>query len=73
MLCYTALFAQAGALDPSFAIKGQFVSTNQLSLHYKSAVTAIAVQPNGKIIMAGYGNTYVADDAEDFEIFRLKY
>ena len=53
LLCaYTISFAQPGALDASFANGGKFIAPDNYNAHEGSA-NAVAVQKDGKIIMAG--------------------
>ncbi len=70
LLCYTVLFAQAGALDSTFANGGKFLYKDIDLQKYIYDINAVAIQPNGKIIIAGYGNNYLSGNA-DFAVIRL--
>lgn len=57
--------AQAGQLDPTFATKGIYATTTG-----KSTGTALAIQSDGKIVVAGGGLTSNEQDLAD-TLFRL--
>ncbi|HEX5152294.1 MAG TPA: LamG-like jellyroll fold domain-containing protein [Parafilimonas sp.] len=77
VVCYwcfqTILYAQPGALDTSFANGGKFLAPdNSYPSGYVGAAYAMALQPDGKIIMAGDGVDYSnAAATVDFAIVRL--
>ena len=71
-LCLT-IWAQPGGLDTSFANNGKFVPpNNDYPNPSVQEADAVVVQPNGKILMAGYGIDYSDPSANvDFAVMRL--
>ena len=66
----TILFAQPGALDTTFANKGKFFANNDFPNNTVSEADYVSVQPDGKILMIGYGYNYDTY-TNDFAIMRL--
>ncbi len=69
--CCATVFSQAGALDSSFGTNGKFIYSNSGNSSFISGVTATAIQKDGKILIAGYGNNYNGNGSQDFTILRL--
>jgi uncharacterized delta-60 repeat protein len=70
---YFVSFAQPGALDSTFAGTGKFIMPcSDYSCYNFGEINAIAIQPNGKIILVGGGvDANKADGNWDFAITRL--
>ena len=67
---YTTIFAQAGAIDSTFANAGKFFHNN--NENYIANVYSMVVQSDGKILMAGDGHSYsYGNGTSDFAIIRL--
>ncbi len=67
-----SLFAQSGALDASFGTGGKFISTDNQFAQSGAGVNAIALQSDGKIVMAGFSNKSIFSTSTfDFSVVRL--
>jgi uncharacterized delta-60 repeat protein len=65
VIAQNAVIAQAGSLDPTFSGDGKFVHAASTDL---DEIFAMAIQPDGKIVGAGYRNDGSPDD---FLVVRL--
>lgn len=64
--------AQPGALDPGFGIEGKFTLTDNATGKVILEAYAMAIQPDGKILMAGPSHDYTDPfGTDDFGIIRL--
>ena len=58
----------AGDLDPTFGNGTGFVLTSQPGSNPSDVLNAVALQPDGKVLVAGHGN---GDQGRSFEVVRL--
>ncbi len=58
ILIGNSLFAQAGRFDSTFGSSGQFVLPPTVYQYNSGLISAEAIQPDGKILLAGYNNVY---------------
>ena len=70
LLCFS-LFAQLGSLDPNFGINGVYKSNDHLTFYNNDGVKAVKVLPDGKILLAGFGNYNRGSQTHDFSALRL--
>ncbi len=71
VLVSASLFAQAETLDPGFGTGGIYKRTDPLPNGLADAIYAAKVLSNGKILLAGAGNTFVSNGYRDFSLIQL--
>lgn len=65
------VFSQAGSFDKSFGVNGMFSTSENLPSDAPYGIQVMVIQPDGKIVLAGYGNTYLPSGMDEFSILRI--